>query len=82
MAAKPLDIHPEALVEFRSALTYCLDQNESAGLNFVAEIDNAIELITASPRRWPAGARRKKVRAPEISLRGDLSRKRVGRADH
>jgi toxin ParE1/3/4 len=61
MVNKPLEIHPEALAEFKAAVTWYLDRSESAAVNFVAEIDNAIELITASPRRWPSaepGARK------------------------
>jgi len=57
MVAKPLDIHPAALAEFRSAVAWYLDQSEGAANNFVAEVDRAIELIVAAPRRWPAGER-------------------------
>jgi toxin ParE1/3/4 len=57
MAAEPLDIHPEALAEFRAAVVWYLDRNESAAANFAGEIDDAIELITASPHRWPAAER-------------------------
>ena len=57
MAVKPLDLHPEALEEWKSALAWYLERNETAALNFVAEIDRAIELVIASPRRWPTGDR-------------------------
>jgi plasmid stabilization system protein ParE len=57
MAAKPPDIHPAALEELRSAVSWYLDQNETAAIKFIAEIDHAIELVTGSPRRWPAGER-------------------------
>ena len=57
MGAKPLEIHPEALAEFKAAVVWYVDKSDSAAVNFVAEIDNAIELITASPRRWPAAER-------------------------
>jgi plasmid stabilization system protein ParE len=57
MAAKPLEIHPEALAEFKAGVTWYLDKSESAGVNFVAEIDNAIELIIGSPQCWPAAER-------------------------
>jgi toxin ParE1/3/4 len=57
MAGKPLDIHAEALAEFRFAVTWYLNQSETAAIKFVAEIDRAIDLITASPERWPNGER-------------------------
>lgn len=33
------------------------ERSASAGDGFVAEIDRAIELITAAPARWPRGER-------------------------
>lgn len=55
MAAKPPDIHPAALAELNSAVSWYLDQNETAAIKFVADVDRAINLVNASPRRWPAG---------------------------
>ena len=55
MAAKPLEIHPSALAELKSALSWYLERNETAADKFVAELDRAIELLVATPRRWPAG---------------------------
>jgi plasmid stabilization system protein ParE len=55
MAVKPLDLHPEALEEWKSAVAWYLERNETAAVNFVAEVDQAIELIAASPQRWPKG---------------------------
>ncbi|MFI5095992.1 MAG: type II toxin-antitoxin system RelE/ParE family toxin [Candidatus Acidiferrales bacterium] len=49
MAAKPLDIHPAALAELKSAVSWYDERSASAGDGFVAEIDRAIELITAAP---------------------------------
>jgi toxin ParE1/3/4 len=57
MGAKPLEIHPVALADFKAAVVWYVDKSESAAVNFVAEIDNAIKLITASPQRWPAAER-------------------------
>ena len=57
MAANPPDVHPVALAELRSAVSWYLDQNETAAIKFVAEVDRAIDLVCASPRRWPAGER-------------------------
>jgi len=55
MAAKPLEIHPSALAELKSALSWYLERNESAAVKFAAEIDRAMELLIAAPQRWPAG---------------------------
>jgi plasmid stabilization system protein ParE len=55
MAAKPLDFHPEALEEWKSAVAQYLERNETAAVDFVAEVDQAIDLIAASPQRWPKG---------------------------
>jgi len=49
MAAKPLEIHPSALAELKSALRWYLDQNETAALKFAAELDRAMELVLATP---------------------------------
>ena len=55
MAAKTLQFHPAALAEFKEALAWYLEHSETAGLNFVAELDRAVDLVTKSPRRWPVG---------------------------
>ena len=56
MAAKSLDIHPSALAELKSSISWYLEQNEATADKFVQEIDRAIELVLASPRRWPTSA--------------------------
>ena len=55
MAAKILELHPAALAEFKEALTWYLERSEAAALNFVVELDRAVDLVTKSPRRWPVG---------------------------
>jgi plasmid stabilization system protein ParE len=55
MAVKLLDLHPAALEEWKSAVAWYLERNETAAVNFVAEVDQAIDLIAASPQRWPKG---------------------------
>jgi plasmid stabilization system protein ParE len=55
MAAKPLDIHPAALEETKSAVSWYLEHSESAAQNFAAELDRAAELIQQTPERWPRG---------------------------
>jgi toxin ParE1/3/4 len=55
MAARRLDIHPAALAELKSAVVWYQSQNQTAAINFVAELDRAVELVIASPVRWPTG---------------------------
>jgi len=55
MAVKPLEIHPSALAELKSALTWYLERNQTAAFKFSAELDRAMDLLIATPRRWPAG---------------------------
>lgn len=55
MAVKPLDIHPAALAELKSAVAWYQERNQTAALNFVAELDRVVALVTASPGRWPRG---------------------------
>ena len=57
MAVKPPSIHPSALAELNSAVSWYLERNETAAVKFVEEVDRAIDLIDASPRRWPEGER-------------------------
>jgi hypothetical protein len=42
MAVKPLEIHPSALAELRSALTWYLERNETTAVKFAAEYTRAI----------------------------------------
>jgi plasmid stabilization system protein ParE len=55
MPAKPLDIHPSALAELKSAVSWYLGQNEVAATKFASKLDRAVDLVIASPRRWPLG---------------------------
>ena len=58
MAAEPLDIHPAALAELKSAVLWYLERSETAAEKFVAQLYRAVELITSSPHRWPVGDHR------------------------
>jgi len=55
MAGNSLDIHPSALAELKSAISWYLEQSEAAAAKFVDEIDRAIDLVISAPRRWPTG---------------------------
>jgi hypothetical protein len=43
MAVKPLQIHPAALAELKSAVAWYLERSETAAERFVAEVDFAID---------------------------------------
>jgi len=45
MAAKRLEIHPSALAEFRSSLTWYLERNQNAARKFADAVDHAISLV-------------------------------------
>jgi toxin ParE1/3/4 len=55
MAVKQLQIHPAALEELKSAVAWYLERNETAAINFTAEVDRALDLVVQSPDRWPRG---------------------------
>ena len=63
MTAKPLEIHPSALAEFKSALSWYLERSETAADEFVAELDRVIEIAgrdtptLASRRAWHSEVR-------------------------
>jgi hypothetical protein len=44
MAGKRLEIHPAALSELKSAVTWYMERSEPAAREFVAEVDPAIDL--------------------------------------
>ena len=54
MAAKPLEIHPSALADLKSAVNWYLQHSETAASKFVSEVDRAIGLVIEAPSRWPA----------------------------
>jgi toxin ParE1/3/4 len=53
MAARSLEIHPAALEELESAVLWYLERSERAAVNFVNDVDQAVEMVLASPERWP-----------------------------
>jgi toxin ParE1/3/4 len=50
MADRRVELHPEALIEAQAAFDWYRERNPAAAL--LAEIDVAINEITASPERW------------------------------
>jgi toxin ParE1/3/4 len=56
MAIKPLEIHPAALEELKSAVAwYLARRSETAAIKFINAIDEGMDLVLALPQRWPAG---------------------------
>ena len=55
MARERIEIHPAALEELKSAVEWYLERSQPAAQEFVAEVDRALALVMASPRRWPVG---------------------------
>jgi plasmid stabilization system protein ParE len=53
MPAKRLELHPAALSDLKSAISWYMQRSESAALNFASAVDQAIDLIAGSPSRWP-----------------------------
>jgi plasmid stabilization system protein ParE len=45
----PVDIHPAALEEYKSALAWYLDRSEVAAGKFVEAIEHAVMLVIQSP---------------------------------
>jgi plasmid stabilization system protein ParE len=55
MAVKPIEVHPAALDELKSAAAWYFDRNETAAREFAAALDRAINFVSETPGRWPAG---------------------------
>jgi toxin ParE1/3/4 len=51
--ARPVDVHPEAVLEAQAAYRWYLDRNDAAAQAFLAELDRAVELISENPMRCP-----------------------------
>ncbi|PYV97360.1 MAG: hypothetical protein DMG89_14935 [Acidobacteria bacterium] len=55
MAVKAPEIHPSALSDLKSAISWYLERSEPAAIEFAAEVDRAVALVVESPARWPSG---------------------------
>jgi toxin ParE1/3/4 len=51
--ARPLEVHPEAVLEAQAAYRWYRDRNSAAAEASLAELDRAVELISETPVRWP-----------------------------
>jgi len=56
MSARPIFlIHPSAVEEAEKATRWYRERSAGSAVQFVEEVNDAIERILASPQRWPAG---------------------------
>jgi hypothetical protein len=79
VGVKPLDVHPAALEEWKSAVSWYLERNETAAVNFVTEGDQAIDWIAASPGVGQKGLRgTRKFVFEALSVLDCLPRERNG----
>ena len=53
MNSKPVSFHPEALAEAVASTSWYRERSQRAAEAFVKELEDAIRLISESPRRWP-----------------------------
>lgn len=53
MDRRSAELHPEAIAEARAAYRWYAEQNPSAAIAFMTELDHAISEIETSPERWP-----------------------------
>lgn len=54
MAPRPIRLHPEAVVEARSARLWYSNRNVKASYAFMLELGHALKQIAEAPNRWPA----------------------------
>ena len=53
MARLPVEVHPDALAEAQAAYRWYSERSETAAKFFLAELENAVEFISADPARYP-----------------------------
>ncbi len=53
MARQPVEFHPEAIAEARTAFEWYRQRSEGAAAAFLTELDHAVENIAETPGRWP-----------------------------
>lgn len=78
--ALPLEIDPEALEEARAAREWYLARSARAALNFMKELDAAVDQVAQFPHRWPShlhGTRRYRFRRFPFSLVYEILPERI-----
>ena len=56
MASRTLKIHPDALAEAESSVTWYRSRSPRAANSFLDELVRSIETIVEAPQRWPIDA--------------------------
>ena len=55
MGAKEIDYHKEATADVKNAVDWYLERSPKAAVDFIQELERAIETIREAPDRWPIG---------------------------
>jgi plasmid stabilization system protein ParE len=55
LPTKPVEFHDEASAEYDAAFDWYMERSPDAALDFDAEVNNALTVISAAPHRWAAG---------------------------
>jgi len=55
MSDKPLEYHPGAISDVKSAVAWYRERSPKAALDFIEELHRAAETIRQAPERWPLG---------------------------
>lgn len=55
MVVKRVEYHEEAVADVQNAVIWYRDRNARVALDFVEELDRAIDVIYKAPERWPMG---------------------------
>jgi plasmid stabilization system protein ParE len=53
MSDKPVEFHPEAMIEAEAAVAWYRERSFRAAEVFVRELENAMAAIAEAPHRWP-----------------------------
>ena len=56
MAAREVDFHEEAAIEFKEAFLWYLERNTAIAVVFADELTRSVQIIAEAPERWPAHA--------------------------
>jgi plasmid stabilization system protein ParE len=61
---KAYDLHPEAQGDIEAAYEWYSQRNSDASIKFLTNIDEALDVVTEAPYRWPEyhGTRRYLIR--------------------
>jgi plasmid stabilization system protein ParE len=65
MALRKIEFHPDAVMEASAARLWYARRAADTGVDFMMELEHALEMIIDAPERWPAhmhGTRRRLLR--------------------